>query len=145
MNKRQTLMRSITRTRHAWNSHVRAITLAEGIPDSYRAVLLFLCRNPGSSQRNIAEFAGITTSAVNQVVKSMVEENYLHKETDTTDKRNSRLYLTEKGSNAAEKLYEKMDASDDAITALIGAEKEAELIALLNQLAEYIRKDLARC
>lgn len=142
MNRRQTLMRSVAKVRRAWNSHVRDITLAEGIPDSYRTVLLFLTHHPGSGQRNIAEFAGVTTSAINQVVKSMLEEDYLRKEVDTNDKRNSKLYLTEKGNKVAEKLCEKLDASDDAITALIGPEKEEELIAFLNQLAEYIRRDL---
>ena len=142
MTRKQTLMRSVAKARRAWNNHVREITLAEGIPDSYRTVLLFLLRNPGSSQRNIAEFAGVTTSAINQVVKSMLEEDYLRKEVDPTDKRNTRLYLIEKGRAAAEKLREKLDASDDAITAMIGAEKEAELIEFLEQLADYIRKDL---
>lgn len=142
MNRKQTLMRAIARTRHAWNNHVREIALAQGIPDSYRTALMYLRRNPGSSQRNIAEFAGVTTSAINQVVKNMLEEDYLRKESDPTDKRNSRLYLTEKGTGVAEKLIEKLEASDDAITAVIGEAKEAELIAFLEQLTDYIRKDL---
>ena len=145
MQRRQTVMRAVAKARHAWGNHVKHLTLSEGIPDSYRTVLLFLTRNPGSSQRNIAEFAGVTTSAINQVVKSMLEEDYLRKETDTSDKRNSKLYLTEKGVQVAENLRQKLDASDDAITALIGAEKEAELIAFLDKLADYIRKDLTQC
>ena len=142
MTKRQTLMRAMGKARRAWNNHVREIALAEGIPDSYRTVLMFLLRHPGSSQRNIAEFASVTTSAVNQVVKSMQEEDYLRKEVDPSDKRNSKLYLTEKGESVAQKLYTRLDASDDAITAMIGAEKETELIAFLDKLADYIRKDL---
>lgn len=142
MKKRQTLMRAIGKARNAWISHIREIALAEGIPDSYRAVLMFLLRHPGSSQRNIAEFADITTSAVNQTVKSMLEEDYLRKEVDPSDKRNSKLYLTEKGESVAQRLFAKLHAADDAITAMIGAEKEAELIAFLEQLADYIRKDL---
>lgn len=145
MNRRQTLMRSIARARGAWTNHVREIALSEGIPDSYRTVLMYLLRHPGASQRNIAEFAGITTSAVNQTVRSMQEEDYLRKETDLSDKRNSRLFLTEKGSAIAIRVYEKLDAADDAITAMLGAEREAELIMLLEQLADYIRKDLSQC
>lgn len=138
-------MRSIVRARGAWTNHVREIALSEGIPDSYRTVLMYLLRHPGASQRNIAEFAGITTSAVNQTVRSMQEEDYLRKETDLSDKRNSRLFLTEKGSAIAIRVYEKLDAADDAITAMLGAEREAELITLLEQLADYIRKDLGQC
>lgn len=142
MKNRQTLMRSIARVRGAWTNHIREIALAEGIPDSYRTVLMYLLRHPGASQRTIAEFAGITTSAVNQTVKSMQEEDYLRKETDLSDKRNSRLFLTEKGSAIAIRVYEKLDAADDAITAMLGAERETELIALLEQLADFIRKEL---
>lgn len=142
MSKKQTLMRAVIATRCAWNDHVRAIALAQGIPDSYRTVFLFLGRNPGASQRHVAEFAGVTTSAVNQVVKSMAEEGYLLKQVDPTDKRNSRLYLTDVGEAAAARLRERLEASDDAITKMLGADKEAELITLLNQLTTYIRRDL---
>ena len=142
MNKRLTLMRAMMKVRRAWMDHVKEISLAEGIPDSYRHILMFLFWHPGSKQRNIAEFAGVTTSAINQVVKNMLEEDYLRKEIDATDKRNTRLYLTEKGSAVAQKLHEKLNASDDAITAEIGAEKEAEMIAFLEYMADYIRKEL---
>ena len=142
MKKRKTLMRSVSRARRAWNNYVKEVALAEGVPDSYRTVLMFLLRHPGSAQRNIAEFAGITTSAVNQVVKSMAEEEYLIKETDPGDKRNSKLYLTEKGTVVATEIFEKLGAADDAITRRIGAEKEAELIAILDELTEFIGREL---
>ena len=142
MKRRQTLMRAVGRTHRAWQSHVRKLTVAEGIPDSYRTVLLFLHRHPGSPQRAIAEFANVTTSAINQTVKTMLEEGYINKEPDPADKRNNRLFLTEKGDEVAQRLYGKLDASDDAITAMIGEEREKELIGFLETLADYIRKDL---
>ena len=145
MGKRWTLMHGIARARCAWNDHVRQITQAEGILDSYRQVILFLHRNPGASQRSIAEFVGVTTSAVNQVVKSMQEEAYLRKEADPSDKRSCRLYLTEAGEDAACRLRKKLDESDDAITAFIGAEQEQELMELLHRLTDFIRKDLGQC
>lgn len=145
MRKRWTLMHGISRTKRAWNDHVREISLAEGIPDSYRQVIMFLHRNPGASQRGIAEFVGVTTSAINQVVKSMQEEGYLRKEADLSDKRSSKLYLTEKGEDAACRLRKKLDEADDAITAFIGAEREKELTELLHQLTDFIREDLDQC
>ena len=132
-------MRAVGKARRAWEQHVRGIALSSGIPESYRSVIMYLYWHPGAGQRSIAEFAGITTSAVNQTVKSMLQEGYLCKETDETDKRNSKLYLTEKGTETAAKLHERLGVSDDAITELIGAEKEAELIALLEKVAAHIR------
>lgn len=142
MNKRKTIMRSLGGARRAWNQYVKQVSLEEGLPDSYRQVILFLCHNPGASQRNIAEFAGVTTSAVNQTVKNMVTEQYLRKETALSDKRNSKLYLTEKGEEIGSRLIARLDAADNAITAFLGEKTEAELIDLTDRLAELIRKEL---
>jgi len=143
MKRKRTIMMAIARTRRAWNNHVKEIALSVGIPDSYRTVILFLAREPGANQRNIAEFADVTTSAVNQTVKSMLAEGYLRKETDDCDKRHSKLFLTEKGEEAARKLRERLHASDDIITALITPEKEAEFMELLDQITDCIRRDLS--
>lgn len=145
MRRRWTLMHGIARAKHAWSDYVREISQAEGIPDSYRQVIMFLHRNPGSSQRGIAEFVGVTTSAINQVVKSMQEERYLRKEADPSDRRSCRLYLTETGEDAADRLHRKLDEADERITAFIGAQREDELTELLHQLSDFIRKELGQC
>lgn len=142
MKKRQTVMRSVGRARRVWNNHVKQIALAEGIPDSYRQVIMFLHHHPGSGQRSIAEFVGVTTSAINQVVKSMLEEDYLRKEADPSDRRGTRLYLTEKGESVASRLREKLDDADSAITAFLGEAREAELIEVLENLADFVRREL---
>ena len=51
-------------------------------------------------------------------------------------------HISEEMDEASRILIGKLDASDDAITAMLGAEREAELIALLDELADFIRKDL---
>lgn len=142
MRKRWTLMHGMARARCAWNAHMRKLALSVGIPDSYRPVLMFLHRNPGASQRSIAEFGDVTASAVNQVVKSMLAEGYLRKEADASDKRSRRLYLTEKGEETARRLRQKLDEADDAITAFVGAEREKELMDFLHRLTEFIQKEL---
>lgn len=145
MRKRWTLMHGIARTRCAWNDYVREITMAEGIPDSYRPVIMFLQRNPGSSQKSISDFVGVTTSAINQVVKSMLEEDYLYKESAPSDKRSRRLYLTEKGTDMACRLRQRLDEADDAITEFVGAEHEQELMNFLHELTDFIRGELRQC
>lgn len=145
MEPTKTLMRSVGRARRIWRQHVREVARSMGIPESYRTVIMYLYHHPGAGQRQIAEFAEVTTSAVNQTVKSMEAEGYLQKQTDPADKRNSRLYLTEKSMATAEALHRHLENSDRRITALIGAEKEAEMIALLDQVAEYIRRELPTC
>lgn len=145
MPKRKTLMRGISRAKFAWNDYLRTVALSEGIPDSYRQAILFLHRKPGSSQKNIAEFAGVTTSAINQVVKGMLQDGYLYKEAAPSDKRSCKLYLTESGEAVAARLRQKLDGANDTITAFVGAEREAELLEFLHQLTDFIQKELGQC
>lgn len=145
MNKRWTLMHGISRTKRAWDEHVRQIAQEEGIPDSYRPVLMFLHHHPGASQKSIADFLNVTTSAVNQAVKSMAEDGYLRKEADPADKRSIKLYLTPQGEAVGDRLHQRLAQSDDAITAFVGAEKEEELMQFLHELTDFIRKELPPC
>lgn len=138
-------MMAVNRTRRAWQDHTRAVALEFGIPDSYRTVIMFLSRNPGSSQKPIAEHANITTAAINQTVKDMIRDGYVKKETDEADRRYSRLFLTPAGEEIAEKVRQRLHTSDEVITALISPEKEAELIELLDKIHDCIRKDLLQC
>ncbi len=39
----------------------------------------------------------------------------------------------------------KLDESDDAITAFIGAEREEELMELLHRLTDFIQEELRQC
>ena len=87
MKHQKSLMRAVGKARRAWQQHVREVAQGMGIPDSYREVIMYLYHNPGAGQKQIAAFAQITASAVNQAVKSMEAEGYLRKETDPADKR----------------------------------------------------------
>lgn len=135
-------MHGIARTKAAWDDHMRKAAQQEGIPDSYRPIIMYLKRCPGASQKSIAEFLNVTTSAVNQTVKSMIDDDYLEKQPDPADGRSFKLFLTEHGEEIAGRLRKRLQHSDDEITEFIGAEREAELMQLLHELTDYIRKEL---
>ena len=146
MEKRRiTLMMAVGRTHHIWEQRNRMLALQLGIPDSYVKIIMFLTRHPGANQKNIAEFSNITTPAVNQTVKEMLREGYLEKETDENDERHSRLYLTQKSNDVAQKLIGALHASDDRITRALSEEKEAEMVALLDRIHDLIREELYPC
>ena len=143
--RKRTVMMALSRTRRAWMDHTKAVAQEMGIPESYRMVIMYLIREPGANQKDIAEFANITTAAVNQTVKEMIGNGYLEKKTDERDRRYTKLYLTEKGREIAYKLREKLHVSDEVITAAITPEKEAEIIELLDKIHDCIRRDLTSC
>lgn len=139
---RKTLMMALSRAQKEWIRHMRRCALEVGIPDSYRTVILFLSRHPGANQKMLAEFSDKTTAAINQTVKEMLAGQYIRKETDETDQRYTKLFLTEKGQQKAELLRNRLGQSDDKITAAVTEEKERELIAMLDELYRVIREDL---
>ena len=138
----RTLMMALGRTRRAWMNHTKSVALSLGIPESYRVVIMYLSRNPGANQRIIAEFSNVTTSAINQTVKGMIADDYVQKETDGCDRRNSKLFLTEKGEQVALLLREKLHRSDEKITNMITPEKEAEIIAILDRIHDCLQEEL---
>ena len=143
--KKRSVMMALARTRRAWMDHTKAVALEIGIPESYRIVISFLSRHPGANQKQIAEFANVTTAAVNQTVKEMVSDGYVKKETDENDRRHTRISLTEKGMEVGCRLHERLFHSDEVITAAITPEKEAEMIELLDKIHDCIRRDLTTC
>ena len=140
--RRKALMMALSRTQKEWERHMRKCAMEVGIPDSYRTVMMFLSRHPGANQTMLAEFSDKTTAAINQTVKEMLANEYIRKETDESDQRYTKLFLTEKAHEKAALLREQLGQSDDKITAVIGAQKEQELIALLDSLYTVIREDL---
>lgn len=141
-NSKRTLMMALGCVHREWRQHMRQCALEVGIPDSYRMIIMFLSRNPGASQKQLAEFSHKTTAAINQAVKEMLANGYLRKEVDETDQRYTCLYLTDKGTQKAAALRERLHVSDRIITDAITEEKEQELIALLDHLCDVIRRDL---
>ncbi len=130
--KRRTAMMAVGMTHFVWEKCNRAAASRLGVPESYLKIILFLTRQPGAGQKEIAEFSHVSTAAVNQTVKEMLAAGLLRKESVETDKRRSRLYLTEKGARVSERMRQSFEDRDARITAALTPEKERELIALLD-------------
>ena len=135
-------MMALGRTHKEWVNHMRKCAMEVGIPDSYRTVIMFLSRHPGANQKELAEFSNKTTAAINQTVKEMQTNGYVRMETDESDRRYTKLYLTEKGIEKSELLRARLHKSDEVITKMIGIEKEDEIVSLLNAVYNVIKEEL---
>ena len=136
------LMLEIMHIHKEWQNYMKKIAQEIGIPDSYRMIIMFLSRNPGASQKEIAAFCGTTYAAVSQTIKEMHLTGFIRKETSALDQRYSVLYLTDKGNECAIKTVEKLKIADGKITKTLGYEKEREMATEIEKLSEVIRKEL---
>ncbi len=141
----RTLMQTVRDTHRLWTDYMKSVAVSVGIPDSYRMVLPFLLRHPGASQKDIAEFRGITTASVSQVIKEMELTGYIRKEIDAKDQRYVNLYLTDKGKAAAEEIHARLKYADGRITELLTPETERQMLEMLHDLSEIIEKELPKC
>ncbi len=139
------LMRTIMRTNKQWTLYRRKISQEIGIPDSYRMILMYLNKHPGANQKEIAQFRDITTSSVNQTVKEMLLTGFLEKQTDETDQRCTKLYLTEKGQQCAVHIRQRIEEAEEKVARFITPEKKKEIIELLTALSDQIQRGLPDC
>ena len=134
-------MMAVGQTHFIWEKCNRAAAARLGVPESYLKPILFLSRRPGAGQKELAEFSHVSTAAVNQTVKEMLLAGLLQKEADVTDRRRSRLYLTDKGAAVASRLRQSFEDRDARISAALTPEKEQELISLLDLVRASLEEE----
>jgi DNA-binding MarR family transcriptional regulator len=135
------LMLMVRQLDRAWRERLRKISAEAGIPDPYARILAYLHRNPGASQKDLAEHTQKTYAAISQTVKEMLREEYVRRETDSEDQRCAKLYLTEKGRNCSLQLRTEIGKAEERVRMALPAGKEEEIATLLGQLYEAVRKE----
>ena len=141
MENSKPLMYTIKQLDKDWLKYLRKNSGELGLSDTYRRIIMFLNRNPGANQKMIAEFCNMTSAAVSQTIKEMQLAGYIYKETDEKDQRYYKLYLTDKSKEKVELIHETIQNADSFITKAVSPEKEAEIVKILTELTEAIRKE----
>ncbi len=134
------LMFEIRQTSQEWRQYMHKMASEIGIPSSYRQIIVQLERNPGMSQKELAENCQITRAAVSQIVREMEQSGYVRKETDARDRRYTKLFLTPACEFARNQLHEKLHETDLRLTEAISPEKEEQVKAVLAMIRDILRK-----
>ena len=138
-------MLMIRDTYKLWAGYMKWVAAQAGVPDSYRMVLTFLLRHPGSSLKELAAHQGITTAAASQTVKEMQITGYLQKQVDDQHQRYVKLYLTQKGEACAQEIRKLLAQADAQLSARLTREREGALAAARQGLGQIIEKEAPRC
>ena len=109
---------------------------AEGFAD-FDASYLTVAQYPGPHGLRPADLADrlrISKQALNHLLGQLERRGYLTREADPSDGRSKRIRLTERGVNAGLVIREAVTEMEDAWAQQLGAERFAELRALLQEL-----------
>ena len=140
--KKIPLMLMVKHLHKEWGAYMKKVSAEAGVPDSYRLIVMYLSRNPGATQKEIAVHSKVTHVAVSNTIKDMENDGYIRKEIDEKDRRVTRLYLTEKGKMQDDMMKERIHGADRKITETLTPEKEAEFYETIEKIIETIRKEL---
>ena len=142
MENKRPLMYTIKQLDKEWIKYIKRTSGELGISDTFRQIIMYLSRNPGANQKNIAEFCNMTGAAVSQTIKDMQFAGLIRKETDEADQRFYKLYLTDKAKEKVGYIRSKIFEADNFVTGIVSPEKEAEVVEILSALTEAIRKEV---
>ena len=142
MENKRPLMYTIKQLDKEWIRYLKRNSGELGISDTFRQIIMFLSRNPGASQKDVAHFCNMTGAAVSQTIKEMQLSGFILKETHEEDQRFFKLYLTDKAKEKVEYICSKIYEADNFVTGIVSAKKEAEIVKILSELTEAIRKEI---
>nr|WP_218884402.1 MarR family transcriptional regulator [Allobranchiibius huperziae] len=117
------------------------LTRSLGLTPSDAGVLRLLGREPGISQRGLADRLGAVPSRVVVLIDSMERRGLVTRTRSSTDRRTQELTLTEQGQHALLQLRGLAQEHDAAVLAPLTQEEREQLVALLAKLSEGHRLD----
>ncbi len=105
-----------------------------GIGSGQVMFLLELYRGDGKSQEELAERLNIDKGTTARAIKKLEEAGFLTRERDLVDKRAYKVYLTEKGKDIKEDVYEIMMKWEEKITSNLNKEESENVVNLLMKI-----------
>jgi DNA-binding MarR family transcriptional regulator len=108
----------------------------EGLPQPGFWALMTLARG-GTDAGELIREMGISKQAVSKLVEALVTAGFVERKPNEADRRRMDLLLTEKGRRASDVIGEAVQATEDTIVAELGAERFADLVRTLTQLAGH--------
>ena len=106
----------------------------DGIFLSQLPVMRYISKNPGCTQKDVADFMKVSPPSIAVMVKRMVRDGVLKKEADEHDMRQNRLIITEAGLEAAEQCKHLFDNLDQQLYAGFTEEELGLLSSFLTRL-----------
>lgn len=97
----------------------------------------------GLYQDELSEMVLVDKITTSKMVKKLVDAGYVHKESDSRDRRFSRLYMTEKGHEVFPIVRRILDETTEILSSGLTQEEEQQVRALLprmlSNIAQYTR------
>lgn len=107
-------------------------------------VMRYVSMHPGCTQKDVADFMHVSAPSVAVMVKRMVRDGIIDKQTDEKDMRQNRLYMTDAGQKMEEQCKEMFDHLDRQVYNGFSEEELLLLSSFLDRLISNLTSDEVR-
>lgn len=100
------------------------------------------CKGRGIYVYELASRMEVSAPAVSRMLKGLEGRGFIIRRADERNRRNTCVFLTQKGQNIKEQLAGKLENLADRIIARMGVEDMGTLLMLWNKLADVLETEL---
>ncbi len=121
---------------HYTNRAIVQATAESGLLPGQPKILEALCFQDGCSQKELALVCALDKSTITHLIKRLEAQGLIVRTSSESDRRSMKIYLTDEGKKAAEKVSRIAQTVDEqALSSLTMAEQD-ELLFLLNRMLD---------
>ena len=116
--------------------NTRSIAVSEpfGLPTGSLTIMALMAQNPGSSQVELAQYAGITGPSLVGIVDELERRGLVQRERSKEDRRRNMLVVTDKGERTMNALFDEVRHIEDPIQEELSAEELDQFISLIDRI-----------
>jgi DNA-binding MarR family transcriptional regulator len=111
-----------------------------GIKGGQFEYFLFIYQNEGINQSQLAKIKNVGKASVTKAVKILEENDFIYREVDEKDKRNYKLYPSQKGKKYVDSMLEQRTAMEEIIFESFSEKEKETLVSLLSRMLKNTEK-----
>lgn len=125
--------------------HARSLAVSEpfGLPTGSLTIMCLIAANPGKSQKQLADWAGITSPGLVGVVDELERRGLVARVRSLTDRRRNSLVLSEEGERTMQALLAEVSQIEAPIREALGPVDMRRLIDLIDRSLQAMQQPKA--
>lgn len=123
--------------------YARSVAESEpfGLPMGALTIMSLIAANSGSSQRQLANWSGITGPGLVAIVDELEQRKLVTRERDPNDRRRNMIVLSAKGLRSLETMFDVVSMIEAPLREALGPKDMAQLIDLVERAIASLRED----
>lgn len=117
---------------------------SEGLLPGQPRMLLYISHNQGATQKDLSDLLKVKPASTTIMIQNLEREGLVEKRADDNDMRKSRIYLSEKGAEAIEKVERMMENIERICFGNFSYEEQQQFKAFLDKMEQNLVNEVQK-